>query len=103
MASCFSCVEMGPPIEVFALNKSFLEDKHPHKVNLGVGGKVTMMTGVMRKCVWILCVVGRNFNLVDLRVGKCHCLDLNPCRFYGCLVMEMDNQCSNLGGVCLSH
>ncbi|XP_034254523.1 aspartate aminotransferase, cytoplasmic [Thrips palmi] len=37
MATWFSCVEMGPPIEVFALNKSFLEDKHPQKVNLGVG------------------------------------------------------------------
>lgn len=37
MATWFSCVEMGPPIEVFALNKAFLEDKHPQKVNLGVG------------------------------------------------------------------
>lgn len=28
---------MGPPIEVFALNKAYLDDNHPKKVNLGVG------------------------------------------------------------------
>lgn len=37
MASIFEKVEMGPPIEVFALNKAFLEDSSPDKVNLGVG------------------------------------------------------------------
>lgn len=31
-------VEQGPPIEVFALNKAFAEDKDPNKSNLGVGG-----------------------------------------------------------------
>lgn len=39
MASIFDNIEMGPPIEVFALNKAFLEDNSPDKVNLGVGGK----------------------------------------------------------------
>uniref|UniRef100_A0A336ME91 Aspartate aminotransferase n=1 Tax=Culicoides sonorensis TaxID=179676 RepID=A0A336ME91_CULSO len=37
MASVFSGVEQGPAIEVFALNKSCLEDSNPNKVNLGVG------------------------------------------------------------------
>lgn len=37
--SKFACVQPAPPIEVFALNKSCLEDTHPNKVNLGVGGK----------------------------------------------------------------
>lgn len=37
MASKFSCVEMGPPIEVFELNRNFLNDSSPNKVNLGVG------------------------------------------------------------------
>lgn len=39
MASIFDGIEQGPPIEVFALNKAFLEDQSPDKVNLGVGGK----------------------------------------------------------------
>ncbi len=38
-SSWFSCVELGPPIEVFALNKAYLDDNHAKKVNLGVGGK----------------------------------------------------------------
>lgn len=37
MASVFSGVEQGPAIEVFALNKSCVEDSNPNKVNLGVG------------------------------------------------------------------
>lgn len=39
MESIFDGVEKGPPIEVFALNKAFLEDTNENKVNLGVGGK----------------------------------------------------------------
>lgn len=39
MASIFEHVEVGPKIEVFALNKAYNEDTHPQKVNLGVGGK----------------------------------------------------------------
>lgn len=39
MASIFANVEVGPGIEVFALNKACLEDKFQQKVNLGVGGK----------------------------------------------------------------
>lgn len=37
--SIFQSIGQGPPIEVFALNKLCLEDPHPDKVNLGVGGK----------------------------------------------------------------
>jgi aspartate/tyrosine/aromatic aminotransferase len=39
MASIFDGVQQGAPIEVFALNKAFLEDTCSDKVNLGVGGK----------------------------------------------------------------
>lgn len=39
MPSIFDNIENGPPIEVFALNKAFLEDNSPDKVNLGVGGE----------------------------------------------------------------
>ena len=44
MASIFDGVEKGAPIEVFALNKAFLEDTCSDKVNLGVGGKLTLIT-----------------------------------------------------------
>jgi len=37
MASKFSDVQLGPPIEVFALNKAFTEDSFEHKVSLGAG------------------------------------------------------------------
>ncbi|KAL4708852.1 hypothetical protein ACJJTC_018298 [Scirpophaga incertulas] len=37
MASRFQVVELGPPIEVFQLNKLCLEDTFPKKINLGVG------------------------------------------------------------------
>lgn len=40
MASIFENVELGPKIEVFALNKAYLDDPSPVKVNLGVGGKL---------------------------------------------------------------
>lgn len=36
--SRFSEVKLGPPIEVFALNKAYAEDNFENKVNLGVGG-----------------------------------------------------------------
>ncbi|XP_058461576.1 aspartate aminotransferase, cytoplasmic [Malaya genurostris] len=35
--SIFAGVEVGPPIEVFALNQACLKDSNPNKVNLGVG------------------------------------------------------------------
>jgi len=35
--SRFSHVELGPPIEVFALNKAYADDNFKHKVSLGVG------------------------------------------------------------------
>jgi aspartate aminotransferase len=37
MASIFRAVEKGPSIEVFSLNKTFVEDTYPDKVNLGLG------------------------------------------------------------------
>ncbi|XP_063835828.1 aspartate aminotransferase, cytoplasmic [Ostrinia nubilalis] len=37
MGSRFQVVEQGPPIEVFQLNKLFVEDTYQNKVNLGVG------------------------------------------------------------------
>lgn len=39
LESVFTDVQVGPKIEVFALNKAYLEDNFPQKVNLGVGGK----------------------------------------------------------------
>ncbi|XP_015127719.1 aspartate aminotransferase, cytoplasmic [Diachasma alloeum] len=36
-ATRFSGIEMGPPIEIFALNKKFLEDNFEKKVNLTIG------------------------------------------------------------------
>ena len=41
MASKFAFVENAPPIEVFALNKAYVDDNFPQKVNLGVGGTYT--------------------------------------------------------------
>nr|CAH0110435.1 unnamed protein product [Daphnia galeata] len=35
--SKFASVENAPPIEVFALNKAYVDDTFPQKVNLGVG------------------------------------------------------------------
>ncbi|XP_047110373.1 aspartate aminotransferase, cytoplasmic [Schistocerca piceifrons] len=37
MSSRFSGVKLGPPIEVFALNKAYLDDSHPNKANLTIG------------------------------------------------------------------
>nr|CAD7407512.1 unnamed protein product [Timema poppensis] len=37
MATRFSAVKLGPPIEVFAVNKAYLDDTHPDKVNLSIG------------------------------------------------------------------
>lgn len=39
MTDRFSCIELAPPIEVFAVSRGYLEDKHESKVNLGVGGR----------------------------------------------------------------
>lgn len=48
----FTNVEQGPPIEVFAINKAYLDDTHPDKVNLGVGAYRT------EECKpWVLPVV----------------------------------------------
>lgn len=38
MPSKFDDVKQGPPIEVFALNKAFLNDPFEKKVNLTIGG-----------------------------------------------------------------
>uniref|UniRef100_A0A8D9BRQ4 Aspartate aminotransferase n=1 Tax=Cacopsylla melanoneura TaxID=428564 RepID=A0A8D9BRQ4_9HEMI len=51
-SSLFTSVEQGPPIEVFAVNKAFLDDTHPDKVNLSVGAYRT------EECKpWVLPVV----------------------------------------------
>lgn len=56
MDSCFSCVEQAPPVEVFALMKSFNDDPFPEKVNLGAGGqssKLSMPKTVTKKNVGV--------------------------------------------------
>lgn len=40
MTTRFSGIKLGPPIEVFALHKAFIEDAYEKKVNLAVGGKL---------------------------------------------------------------
>lgn len=37
--SRFTGIELGPPIEVFALQKAYVDDKFDNKVSLAVGGK----------------------------------------------------------------
>lgn len=51
MAGIFSGIEVGPNIEVFALNKAYQEDPSPFKVNLGVGGKLfTFFFSILSEC-----------------------------------------------------
>lgn len=38
MTTVFTGIELGPPIEVFALSKAFQDDPHQPKVNLTIGG-----------------------------------------------------------------
>ena len=38
-SSKFGFVEQAPAIEVFALNKAYMDDTFPKKVNLGIGGR----------------------------------------------------------------
>lgn len=40
MGSRFQVVQQGPPIEVFQLNRMFLDDPHQNKINLSIGGKI---------------------------------------------------------------
>lgn len=40
MATRFSGIELGPPIEVFALQKAYVDDTFENKVNLAVGGNI---------------------------------------------------------------
>lgn len=48
MESIFDGIEKGAPIEVFALNKAFLDDTDANKVNLGVGGKfISLITSYL--------------------------------------------------------
>lgn len=56
--SWFSEVQLGPPIEVFALTKAYNEDTYESKVNLGVGGKavefIEFFVGFLEHCVlWL--------------------------------------------------
>lgn len=39
MGSRFQTVQQGPPIEVFQLNRMFMEDPHQSKINLSIGGE----------------------------------------------------------------
>ena len=39
MGSLFGHLEMHPPDPIFNVKERFLADKHPKKVNLGVGGE----------------------------------------------------------------
>ncbi|XP_076461017.1 aspartate aminotransferase, cytoplasmic-like [Babylonia areolata] len=61
MASFFSNVTMGPPIEVFALTKRFNDDVDPNKVNLGVGAYRTD-----ESVPWVLPIVRQ----VELNMSK---------------------------------
>jgi len=38
MTTRFKGIELGPPIEVFALQKAFVDDIYEKKVNLTIGG-----------------------------------------------------------------
>lgn len=62
MASVFEKVEVGPQIEVFQLNKSYLEDKFPQKVNLGVGGKFILI-------LFIICFIHFKYISVAKMLG----------------------------------
>lgn len=42
--SRFTGIELGPPIEVFALQKTFVDDKFENKVSLVIGGKLIIIT-----------------------------------------------------------
>lgn len=42
----FTGIELGPPIEVFALSKAFSDDPGENKVNLTVGGKHTYINTI---------------------------------------------------------
>ncbi|CAG0920891.1 unnamed protein product [Notodromas monacha] len=57
--SRFSGVQGAPPIEVFALTRRYTEDKHPNKVNLGVGAYRTD-----EGKPWVLPVVRRAEKLI---------------------------------------
>jgi hypothetical protein len=54
--SHFSKVPLAPPDPIFGLNQSFLEDKDPIKVNLGIGayrddnGKPYVLESVKQVC-----------------------------------------------------
>lgn len=38
MSTRFTGIKLGPPIEVFAVAKAFVDDPHPKKANLTIGG-----------------------------------------------------------------
>lgn len=45
MTTVFNGIELGPPIEVFALSKAFTDDPHTPKVNLTIGGENIILAG----------------------------------------------------------
>ena len=59
MSSVFSVVQTAPPIPVFAVNQAFLDDKHPNKVNLSIGGV---------HCESRLLSSSMIFNILNLRI-----------------------------------
>ena len=40
--SRFNVVEAAPPVEIFALSKAYREDTDPKKVDLGIGGLLSI-------------------------------------------------------------
>lgn len=43
MTTRFTGIDLGPPIEVFALQKAFVDDTYENKVNLAIGGKLLLI------------------------------------------------------------
>lgn len=65
MASIFANVEVGPKIEVFALNKLCQEDKFQQKVNLGVGGKCNELIYLLLFVCFILIRKFLRFHILE--------------------------------------
>lgn len=63
MATLFTGIELGPPIEVFALSKAFQDDPQSTKVNLTIGGK---------KFSSVLLFMKNTYFCVSLKLDICH-------------------------------
>lgn len=88
--SRFSVVQQAPPIEVFALTKTFTEDKFPNKVSLGVGGKIFLVFFKFRNTrnysIQLLCIKNMIFfifiNMCSFIHGSCLLLNHNNFSLY---------------------